>query len=353
MTVSTDSQGTERVPIRFGLIGLGWGAAVAEAIATLPDLSLMSCYARSAEARESFAHRYGCDPCDSYDAMLDDPDIDAVLVMTPNSLHLDHAVRAATRGKHVFVTKPIANTIDAAKAISRACADHGVILAVSHPSRREPGLRRIKQLIDENALGLIGLVEANCATTTGLSVDSSDWRWSEVECPGGPLLQLGIHQIDNLHYLLGPIERVYCNSRLVAGGAVDDVICCLLEFESGLTGTLTCSYVSSESRWIRLYGTEGNAHYDRLSGLTLRRDIWNLGPRRELLCDGASLSAPIPSLIDELAAFADCVRAGRQPEVTGKEGLQALAVVLAAVESSRRGRAVDIQEILLETGETQ
>lgn len=333
--------------IRLGLIGLGWGEQVAAAARTVPDVEIAACYARNEQKRRAFAASFDCKPCDRYEDLLADPEIDGILIMTPNSHHRDYTLMAAQAGKHVLVTKPIANTLVSGQEMIRACEAAGIIFAVGHQSRREPGIRRLKALIESGDLGDLALIEANSATATGLHIEPGDWRWSREECPGGPLLQLGIHQIDNLQYLFGAVARAQSwQRRALASAEIEDVICCLLEFESGLTGTLTCSYVSSESRCIKVYGTAANALYDRPVGLSVSRDVWNVGAARQQLVGAYVFAEPIPTLQEEIDEFARCIRTGKAPEIDGVQGLQALAVVLAAVESHRTGLPVYVKDLI-------
>ncbi|MFN2169287.1 MAG: Gfo/Idh/MocA family protein, partial [Anaerolineae bacterium] len=186
-------------PVRLGLIGVGmWGEQVALAAARNPLVELAACYARTAEARTDFARRFGCRPCASLADLLDDPTIRGIVVMSANRAHREHVVAAAAEGKHVLVTKPLATSIEDGQAMIEACRRADVILAVGHQSRREPAIRRLKVLINQGTLGLPVMAEANISTASGASVRPDQWRWFRDECPGGPLIQLGIHHIDTL-----------------------------------------------------------------------------------------------------------------------------------------------------------
>ena len=334
--------------VRLGLVGLGdWGEHVAQAAERVPGVSIVACYSRSPERRASFAQRHNCRPSPSYEAMLADPEIEGVIIMTPNSAHREQATLAASYGKHVLVTKPIAATIEDGKAIIRACAEAGVILAVGHQSRREPALRRLKELVDAGELGQLVMVEANISTGRGTEIGPTEWRWRRDECPGGPLIQLGIHHVDTLQHLLGPIRRVQGWQRhAIVQAEIDDVTGTLLEFENGVLGYLGSAYSSSQACWIKLYGTRYVAHYDQHLGLTLSQDTWAGGPVRRQVANGMSLQWPILTMQEEVAEFATCIRTGKAPEIDGAQALRNLAVVLAAVRSHETGRPVMVDELL-------
>lgn len=334
--------------VRLGLVGLGdWGEHVAQAAEQVPGVVISACYSRSPETRAAFAQRHNCRPASTYEAMLEDPTIEGIIIMTPNNVHREHVTLAASHGKHVLVTKPIAATIEDGKAIIRACAEAGVVLAVGHQSRREPALRRLKELLDAGELGRTIMAEANISTGRGAEIGPEQWRWRREECPGGPLIQLGIHHVDTLQYLLGPIRRVQgWQRRAIAQAEIDDVTGMLLELGNGVIGYLGSAYSSSQACWIKIYGTRHVAHYDQHLGLSLSQDTWATGPVRRPVAPGMSLQWPILTMKEEVAEFAECIRTGKAPEIDGVQALRNLAVVLAAVRSNETGRSVEVDDLL-------
>ena len=336
-------------PVRLGLVGLGeWGEQVAAAAALDPGVALVSCYARSPETRGLFGKRFGCVPCTSYQGMLEDSGIEGIVVMTPNKAHRDQVIAAAEHGKHCLVTKPISTSIEDGRAMIQACEEAGVTLAVGHQSRREPALRKLKDLLESDELGTPVMVECNISSGRGLEIQPQQWRWTPDECPSGPLILLGVHHVDSLQYLLGPIVRVQgWQRRRLTSAEIDDVTCTLLEFESGLLGYLGASYVSGEACWIKVYGTSGVAHYDQHTGLVLSKDSWTEGPVRCPKSRGADLrEAPIPAMKEEIAEFAECIRTGKKPDIGGEQALRNLAVVLAAIQSGKTGKPTSVDELL-------
>lgn len=336
--------------VHLGIIGLGnWSRQIFHAVEKLPDVKITHCYSRYPDTREAFASEYGCVPSEQYEQMAEDPQIDGVIVMSSNTAHEKDVTLAASRGKHIFVTKPIATTIAAAKRMIEVCSQNEVVLAVEHQTRREPALRKLKEVLDSGQIGTVRLVEANYSTPNGLKIKEGDWRWAEDECPGGALIQIGIHVIDTLHYLLGPIGSVF--SLQDRGGLkveIPGVTTTLMEFESGLQGYLGSSYVSSFSHWIKIYGTQRNAFYSELGGLILTEDSWEEGEVREDIAPPANVTAPIPAIIEEIGEFARCIRTGENPEIGGQTALHNLAVVLAAVESAKSGGTVEVASVLEE-----
>ncbi len=329
-------------PVRLASVGVGqWGVVLADGVVASKAAQIVTCYARSEAHRREFAARYGCRVAPSYEALLEDPEVEGILLTTPNSPHRAQIEAAARHGKHVLVEKPITLTVADGLAATQACKEAGVVLAVGHQQRREPGIRRLKGLIEESTLGQVVAVEANISTDTGMKVTPDAWRWTRAECPGGSLIQIGIHLVDTLSYLLGPIVRVFGVQRhVVIPAEIEDVTATLLEFESGVIGHLTSCYCTARVMDLRVMGTLANARYDRMLGLEIIRDTQNQAVRTIV---------PVPAgdpIVEEIAEFAHCIRHGGRPEVGGEEATYAVAVVLAAIASQRRGAPVEVAQIM-------
>src|SRR3954469_10403265 len=146
--------------VRVGCLGMGWWSDVlADAIQRSGKMTIAACYTRSQDKRQKFAAKYRCKAAETYDEILNDRTIEAVINTTPNSVHLESTAAAARAGKHVFLDKPIANTIADAKALTRACRDAKVVLALGYQRRRESHFRWVKSRIGE--FGTLVNAEAN------------------------------------------------------------------------------------------------------------------------------------------------------------------------------------------------
>jgi len=146
--------------MKVACIGMGWWSDVlADAIQRSGKLTIAGCYSRSSEKREKFAAKYRCRAFPSYEAVLAERGIEAIINTTPNGAHLETTRAAAEAGKHVFLDKPIANTVADARAITQACRKAGVVLALGYQRRRESHFRWIKQRIGE--FGKLVNAEAN------------------------------------------------------------------------------------------------------------------------------------------------------------------------------------------------
>jgi UDP-N-acetyl-2-amino-2-deoxyglucuronate dehydrogenase len=313
------------------LIGTGrWGAQLAAA-ADRAGLRLVTCFARGEAARREFAARVGCEAATSAEAAIAHRDVEGVLIATPNDVHAEHAIAAAERGRHVFVEKPIADTIEAAERMRDACECAGVALAIGHGFRRLGAARRVRELIDAGALGRVVLAEATFSLPG--SFPPQAWRAHRRRNRGGPLMQLGIHHVDTLASWLGPVERATGRFAHVATAAdIDDVGVICLEFASGALGAVTGSYVSPKTLALRLQGTEAVLEYR--TDFSVWPDARALDRVTELTLGGEAVAFEERDMLaDELAEFGRCVRDGAVPETGAEQGIHALRVVLDALET--------------------
>jgi predicted dehydrogenase len=327
-------------PLRVASIGTGrWAGTLADAARQGTGLALVACTSRSADHRTAFAKKHGCRDVPTFDAVLADPEVEAVVITTPHSLHAEQIVAAARAGKHVFVDKPFTLTVADARRATAACRGAGVVLALGHQRRRQPASRALKRLIDEGVLGRVTQIEGNFSADYGFAstITPEMWRADRSETPGGAMTNLGIHHVDTYQYLLGPIARVMALSRrLVLDIDVEDVTSILFEFASGVLGYLGTSWVpATRTEWIAVHGTEAQAWHEAH------------GARLSLVRPGQSERATVPltpaePLVEELAEFARCVRERARPEVSGEEGIANIAVLEAIVESAKTGRAIEI-----------
>lgn len=338
-------------PVRLGLVGLGyWGRRVAEAAAVTPEVDITHCFSRTVSTRQSFAAEYGYRHVSSYQEMLESPEIEAVALITPNRVHHEQIMLAIEHSKHIFVDKPITATVDEGVEVVQAVESAGLTLGVDHLCRWERPQRRLKQMLEQGALGQLLMVDANISSSTGMRIEPGDWRWERSECPGGPLIQIGIHHIDSLQYWLGPIARVQgWQKHRFLKAPIDDTTVTLLEFENGMLGYLGSGYASAKSAWVRIYGDAAVGIYDRYAGLGVSGEPLN-GSLEDWVVPAASYADPMEMIQGALANFGCAVRAGGKAEVGAREALGALAVVLAAVKSGETGRAVDITEFLRQAG---
>jgi predicted dehydrogenase len=326
--------------LRAAVVGIGWWSDVlADAALRGNTIDIAACYTRSDDKRAAFAAKYKCRAAASYEELLADGEVEAIINTTPNSVHLATTRQAAAAGKHVFLDKPIANTVAEGREIARVCDAAGVVLALGYQRRRENHFRWIKAEIDAGRFGKLVQAECNISRDRLGKIDLSSWRYQASGMPGGVMLQIGIHYVDVLEMLMGPVRRVCgASAQLVLPGDNPDVANLILEHECGAISNLTASYASaSEYYMMNIYGKEASAYYDLFGGLrSLRR--------------GASAPHPVAitandAIREELDEFAACIRNGTRPETDGWWASRNLAVIMAGIQSAREGRAIDVEPV--------
>ncbi len=328
-------------PVRLAAVGLGWwGDRLAQA-ATAEAMAIVSCYSPS-DRRLEFAEKYGCRAAGSWDDVITDPEVEAIVLATPHSTHADQVVEAAGAGKHVFVEKPFTLDVADAKRAIAAAEAAGVVLQVGHNRRRQPGVRRLKELVDADALGTIHHVEANLSHPKGLT-PRTGWRGKPTESPAGGMTGLGVHMVDNLIYLVGRPRRLAAFSKQIAAlGTLDEATTVMLEFESGPLGFVGTTTVIPDVASTAVFGTKAAAWNDLDGERFYRQDVGEKDRREESV-------QTLDTVRDELAEFATCVRTGKAPEVGGPEALEVVAVLEGIIESSRDGCVVDLDQVRART----
>ena len=329
-------------PVKVASLGIGWWSDVlADAVGrTGGRVDIATCYTRSADKRKSFAEKYCCAAAGSFEEILNDTGIDGIINTTPNHAHLETTQAAAGAGKHVFLDKPIANTIGEAKAITEACKQAGVVLAVGYQRRREAHFRWIKTRIDAGEFGTLVQAEANISRDREGKFEEGHWRYTAEGMPGGVMLQIGLHYVDVLMMLLGPVKTVSgMASQLVLPGDNPDVGTLLMTHENGAVSTLSTSYASaSEYYLMNIYGKRKSAYYNLFDGLRALKQ----GDSDQTLVELGG----IDTLAEELVEWADAVQGKGSPEVGGKGATESLAVVKAGIKSVAERRHVEVAEIL-------
>lgn len=341
--------------VRLAPVGLGrWARVLARGARRGDVVELVSCYSRSEDKRRAFREEFGIPrEAATYEELLADEEVEGVIVTTPNDTHKEVILQALEAGKAVYVDKPIAHTLEDACAIAAAVAESKQVFAVGHSARRLAGHRQIKRWYEEGRLGKISLVEANFSNERGLELNENTWRFYESKSPGGALIQLGVHHADNMQYLLGPAVAVNASvKKLYTRAEVPDATMVICEFPGGVLGYLGSGWASPGVYTMNVLGTKANLFYDldfthwdesHLADKysTLRSQFYGESERQPVELP------PSDMFREQLEEFALAIRGQAEVEVGASEAIAALAVVHAALESSRRqGARVEVAEVV-------
>jgi UDP-N-acetyl-2-amino-2-deoxyglucuronate dehydrogenase len=344
--------------VHIGLIGAGnISGTHARAIGEIPGATVSAVVAPTHDRAKTLAAQHGAAAYHSLDAFLNHRPMEMVVIGSPSGLHGEHGAAAARRGLHVLVEKPIEITTARVDALIAAARQAGVTLGVIFQDRVKPDIARWKEVVDAGALGTPILASARVKWYRPPEYyGGSRWRGTWALDGGGALMNQGVHTVDLLTWLAGPVRRVYARAAAKLHAIeVEDTAVALLEFASGAFGTLeaTTSAYPGYARRLELTGSKGTAILDG--------DHLDLGGVRHQL--GASptpvrpqsdtsqtppVNASSPVVADVTAhrrVFEDFIQAvseGRPPLCDGAAARASVAVIEAIYRSSSSQAPVEI-----------
>jgi predicted dehydrogenase len=323
--------------LKAAIVGLGrWGQVLVESVQGKSDaIQFTAGITRTPAKAADFCKRHGLSLDSDYAAMLKDKSIDAVVLATPHQQHADQIIAAAKVGKHIFVEKPF--TLTKATAVkSVAAADKaGVVLSLGHNRRFLPSVLELKSRLKAGKLGTILHVEANHSGNSGLRFQPGNWRADRKESPAGGMGAMGIHMVDMLINLCGPITEVHAISiRRAVKIDVDDTTTMLFRFKNGMTGYLATLAATTPTQRIEVFGTQGSVEIRNELSFTYRP------------AEGKPEHTDYPRFDKEraeLEAFAAAV-AGKAPyPLPAEDAINGVATFEAIVKSAETGKTVAVK----------
>lgn len=345
-------------PLRFGIIGGGViGPTHAEAIRSLPDTELVAIADVIPGRAQKITDKFGGVPYTTIEDMLQREQLDIVTVCTPSGMHGEHACMVMRSGRHVIVEKPMDITHAAIEEMLRVQQEHGVKLAVISQHRFDVATMQIHTLVEEQAFGRLVLGNAIVPWWRSQQYyDSGAWRGTWQLDGGGVLMNQGIHTVDLLQWLMGPVKSIYAYTDTLAHHMeTEDVAVAVLRFTNGALGTITATtaaYPGMATR-VEIFGAKGSAviENDKLGYLHLARDekeaIGAYGATAQVSkpVEGESTASNPAALSVQSHAlqFADMMRAVREngtPLVDGQAARRPVEIILGIYESARTRKEV-------------
>jgi predicted dehydrogenase len=254
--------------INAAAVGLGWwGKTLVESADNSGAIRFVAGATRTVTPEvEAFAKKHGLRLLPDYDAVLADRVVDAVVLATPHSLHARQVIAAAAAHKHVFCEKPFTLTKHQAEDAVAAVRKAGVTLALGYNRRLHPEIAKLREMIRTGELGAILHVEATMTFPNVLFINPSHWRADKTETPLGGLMPMGVHAIDGMIDLCGPIDHVFAQSfRRAAPIDADDTTSILLRMKEGMSGYLGTMTTTGPGFSFQVFGSKG---WLRLEGVT-------------------------------------------------------------------------------------
>lgn len=337
----------------FAIVGLGMAVTPhARSFLDLADrVAVRHAFSPSAARRAAFAAKFPFPLADRLEAILDDPAVDAVSVLTPPNTHLEIVERCARAGKHVLLEKPLETTLERARAVVAACRREGVTLGVTLQHRFRPAALRLDALLRDGALGELAGVGASMRLWRPQSYYDEPGRGTRARDGGGVLLTQGIHTLDLMLSLAGMPAEVfaYAATSAVHRMETEDLVAGAMRYANGALGVIdatTAAYPGSPER-IELIGRAGTAV---LAGTAL--DVqWHDGRREraESEAGGGGTGADPMAFPNDwhrgvLADFVDAVRRRREPRVGGAEALKVHCLIDALLRSAAARRPMPVDQ---------
>ena len=325
----------------WGIVGIGniVNGTIAPAMVAEPECDLVAGVSRSQERADTFAATFGARfAYTDYDAMLANPEVEAVFVATPNALHAEQVLAAARAGKHVLCDKPMAVTVADAVAEVDACRDAGVKFGINFHNRHLPWVQETRRLIADGVIGDVLTVQVEASA--GLRPHQG-WR-NDPEFAGlGTLYNVGVHVLDFLRLILDaePVEVVALFDDDNGRFAVEIEALVLVRFDNG---TRVYVNVNQNNPYpqndIAVYGSKG-----RITGKSLTRS--RVDGELAVLTEQGETVTPYPSPgahRRSVAAFTRAVLAGEEPNASGVDGLRSMELCDAIARSVAERRVVQV-----------
>lgn len=320
----------------LAIVGLGfWGQnLVASVQGASESVRFTLGVARHPDAIRAFAKRRALRIVGDYADVLGAPDIDGIVLATPDHLHPEQVTAAARAGKPVLVEKPFALDRASAERAIAASVEHGTLVAFAHNRRFLPAVAEMLERIGAGFVGRILHIEGNFSSNYGLRFKPGMWRADRAETVAGGMTGMGIHQIDLMILLGGKIARVQAKARRqILDVAIDDNITMLIDFENGATGAFTTLITSSPMWRLRILGSSGWLEM--------------IGENRLLSCEGSGpvreVTFPVVSTERrEIEAFVSAIGGGKSYPISVEDALHGVSVLEAVVTSGQSGNAVEV-----------
>ncbi|MGE0523077.1 MAG: Gfo/Idh/MocA family protein [Variibacter sp.] len=329
--------------LRTAIVGVGWwGQTLVDSIHGKGDVQFVVGQTRTRGRAEEFCQKRNIKLVDDYAAVLADPSVEAVVLATPHSQHGEQVRLAAEAGKHIFCEKPFTLTSAEAERAIAAARKAGVVLAVGFNRRFHPSMRQVARRVRAGELGDVVSVLGQHTSFSSPALTADGWRTSPDEAPAGAMTAIGVHTLDCMIALFGPVSEVYCVTARRATQQADDTTSVLIKFANGVTGNIFCSISSAAHYSFKVFGLKGIAE---IAKPNLDQFTFIPSPPRPRQPNGTPEvieTEKFDTLNAELAAFADAV-AGKAPfPVPLDEVLMGVKAFEAVVRSSKEGRPVKV-----------
>ncbi|RCL71829.1 MAG: gfo/Idh/MocA family oxidoreductase [PS1 clade bacterium] len=323
--------------IRAASVGLGWwGKTLANSIQNSEKINVVMATTKTLNNIEDYCKEIDAEIATSYDEVVKSDKVDAVILATPHSKHLEQIVQAVNNGKHVFCEKPITLTAADAKIAFDEAKKNNKILAVGFNRRFHPNFMKIIEMVKSNTLGKIVHIEGTINAPGLWMYKPESWRSSSAETPAGGMTGMGIHVIDQMISANGDISSAYAQTaKVIKMGELDEVTSVLFKFANGATGYLGTSIASSV-----LYNFRVIAENGAIEITSRDLSVMKYTPREGDI--EITEVKDVDMCKNELEAFADAVNGHADYPVTAEQGIHGAEVFEAVIKSAEKETLIKI-----------
>lgn len=325
--------------IGCALIGVrGYGAVIADRIKKSGAFDLRLSYHRDAVVAEETAKVLGSRGTHQVDEIWKDPEVKAVFIVVPNQLHFAFIQDALKAGKHVFVEKPMTETLAEAQTVGELLKP-GQVLMVGHNYRRKAGFRLIKKMLEAGELGFPVSFEMINSHGGAYHFTPTAWRAKAESCSGGPLTMLGTHSFDTAEYLFGKTKTITSIVRhLQSPIEAPDTSSSMLNMENGTVCYFSNHYNVPSCTYAQLHATEGSMYYNFETGEMFHRTGRDVN---RVAAPTQKVSLPtVDDRLEQIQEFALAIENGTPVETGFEQGYRAVAFVTKAMESFKKQTVV-------------
>lgn len=333
-------------PFVVAIAGFGWwGKYIATRLQGHPWLRVAGVI-EPVKENHADIEAMGLSAWEDFDVALAMPEVDAVILTTPNALHEAQIVQVAGAGKHVFCEKPLGLTADSARRSVKACEDAGVQLGIGHERRFEPAMIALREALDQGVLGTVMHAEAAFSHDKLKSVPPGDWRTRKDLSPAAGMTAMGIHLSDLLISFFGPIEVLHAfTGNRALGWETGDVVTVQMKFETGMTATFSAvlktphfirMHVFGSDKWIEVLN---DSHPDTPDGIVRMLTAQTGNPTQQKDYNW------VDAVTANLEAFARAAMGLAPYPISTQEMIQNIQVLEAVTLSAETGRAVKLSDI--------
>ncbi|MDZ8064609.1 MAG: Gfo/Idh/MocA family oxidoreductase [Nostoc sp. DedQUE08] len=301
------------------------------------------------------AQQYGIKPQNvynyqNYDNLRNNPDVDVIYIVLPNSMHREYTVRGAKAGKHILCEKPMATTVEDAQQMIDACKQADRKLMIAYRCQYEPHHRAMIQMIRSKELGTVKVIQADNGQNQG--GDLNQWRLKRALAGGGSLPDVGIYCLNATRYLTGE-EPIAISAQIFSTPGdprfkeVEENVTFQLRFPSGILGICSTSYGFHEGRRFRVFGSDAWGQLDpAFSYNGLRMMISRKSPTNSMAENISEVRIGEKNQFAlEIDHMADCVIQNKQPHTPGEEGLQDQKLIALIYEAARTGKTITLPRV--------